>query len=460
MSDILSTFYKSNYTLKENTYCKKRNFYTPNKITKINPDQTFKNLSPYGFYLSENNFILLSKQKLLPTLSIYNTRNPLPNTESLTQSKDLSSIMKNKKDKNQINLKNDNDKDNLMNKEGNKTDYNNKNKRIQKYKDILKIKDEFISFNSKKEKTIKVTSPKNGNNISKPFKNKIRKNKYLCYTEDPKEKIENSKKAEQITNELLSLTKSKDIRNYYFKKDNETIKKNETDKDDDKPVLDPMIYIKYNLVTNPQKKDLFKSFDVQLMIMGNEKYRNNLLDGVNDYKYNVAKYEDLKGPTGFDKNRVEEKKRNNIIKKMNRNFIEKRGMVFTYQTFKPKSKPKKKMFAFEYDEEYKSVKKLMNNDIEKYEKKVIKKFSKNNMLPVDKKDLNIMNKLDSEANYLIKGADDMVKFSNRFLSFDEKLNKLVSKTINTTGYLFKRTKEYHKIKTKIDQFYNIDENKI
>ena len=116
MSDILSTFYKSNYTLKENTYYKKRNFYTPNKITKINPDQTFKNLSPYGFYLSENNFILLSKQKLLPTLSIYNTRNPLPNTESLTQSKDLSSIMKNKKDKNQINLKNDNDKDNLMNK--------------------------------------------------------------------------------------------------------------------------------------------------------------------------------------------------------------------------------------------------------------------------------------------------------------------------------------------------------
>ena len=66
-----------------------------------------------------------------------------------------------------------------------------------------------------------------------------------------------------------------------------------------------------------------------------------------------------------------------------------------------------------------------------------------------------MNKLDNEANYAIKGVDDIVKFSNRFLSFDEKLNKLFSKTINTTGYLFKRTKEYQKIKTKIDQFYNI-----
>lgn len=41
--------------------------------------------------------------------------------------------------------------------------------------------------------------------------------------------------------------------------------------------------------------------------MGNEKYRNNLLDGVNEYKNNVTKFEELRGPTGFDKNRVEEK---------------------------------------------------------------------------------------------------------------------------------------------------------
>ena len=98
----------------------------------------------------------------------------------------------------------------------------------------------------------------------------------------------------------------------------------------------------------------------------------------------------------------------------------------------------------------------MNKDIEIYEKNMHKDLTKKKMT-VDKKDLNIMNKLDSEANYVIKGIDDIVRFSNRFLSFDEKLNKLVSKTINTTGYLFKRTKEYQKIKTKIDQFYNINE---
>ena len=88
----------------------------------------------------------------------------------------------------------------------------------------------------------------------------------------------------------------------------------------------------------------------------------------------------------------------------------------------------------------------------------IKKGQKKNILSVDKKDIKMMNNLDNEAEYMIKEMGDIVKFSNRFLSFEEKLNKLVSKTINTTGYLFKRTKEYQKIKTKIDQFYNIDDD--
>ena len=143
---------------------------------------------------------------------------------------------------------------------------------------------------------------------------------------------------------------------------------------------------------------------------------------------------------------------------MNKNFKEKRGMIFTQQTFKLKNKIKKNMFNFDYDEDYKKLKKLMNKGIERYERNMNKKRSKKNILSVDKKDIKMMNNLDNEAEYMIKEMGDIVKFSNRFLSFEEKLNKLVSKTINTTGYLFKRTKEYQKIKTKIDQFYNIDEN--
>ena len=428
MSDILSTYYKSNYTIKGNIY-KKKTFYTPNRITKINPDQTFKNLSPYGFYLSENNFILLSKKKLLPNLTLNAYKNYDLQKSSMTQSKDISSIIKYIKNKN----------------------------KIKKNKIIKDLKNEFIEFNDIKDNSNNLVNNFKKNEMKRNFKNKISNNKYLCYTEDSKEKIDNSKKAEQITNELLSLKRTKDIKNYFIKKDLEKKKQEELGSNEEIPVLDPMTYIKYNLITNPKKKDLFKSFDIQLMIMGNEKYRNNLLDGVNEYKNNVTKFEELRGPTGFDKNRVEEKRLNNIIKKMNRNFVEKRGMIFTQQTFRERNKKKKKIFNFEYDEQYKNVKKFFNKGIDRYERNMNKTLSKKNMLSVDKKDINIMNKLDNEANYTIKLADDIVRFSNRFLSFDEKLNKLVSKTINTTGYLFKRTKEYHKIKTKIDQFYNINE---
>ena len=44
--------------------------------------------------------------------------------------------------------------------------------------------------------------------------------------------------------------------------------------------------------------------------MGNEKYRNNLLEGVNDYKKNVMQYEELSGPTGFDKKKENNEKNN------------------------------------------------------------------------------------------------------------------------------------------------------
>ena len=459
MSDILSTYYKSNYTIKGNIY-KKKTFYTPNRITKINPDQTFKNLSPYGFYLSENNFILLSKKKLLPNLTLNAYKNYDLQKSSMTQSKDISSIIKYKKDKNPLKTFQENKSIKnkfLNNMNGAKTDYTKNKNKIKKNKIIKDLKNEFIEFNDIKDNSNNLVINFKKNEMKRNFKNKISNNKYLCYTEDSKEKIDNSKKAEQITNELLSLKRTKDIKNYFIKKDLEKKKQEELGSNEEIPVLDPMTYIKYNLITNPKKKDLFKSFDIQLMIMGNEKYRNNLLDGVNEYKNNVTKFEELRGPTGFDKNRVEEKRLNNIIKKMNRNFVEKRGMIFTQQTFRERNKKKKKIFNFEYDEQYKNVKKLFNKGIDRYERNMNKTLSKKNMLSVDKKDINIMNKLDNEANYTIKLADDIVRFSNRFLSFDEKLNKLVSKTINTTGYLFKRTKEYHKIKTKIDQFYNINE---
>ena len=97
MSDILSTYYKSSYSIKNNLY-KRSNFYTPNKIVKINPDKTFQNLSSYGFYLSTNNLILIPKRKLLPRLDlydIYGTEYSKLKKEPLGQSKDIDKIKNN-----------------------------------------------------------------------------------------------------------------------------------------------------------------------------------------------------------------------------------------------------------------------------------------------------------------------------------------------------------------------------
>jgi peptidoglycan hydrolase CwlO-like protein len=61
--------------------------------------------------------------------------------------------------------------------------------------------------------------------------------------------------------------------------------------------------------------------------------------------------------------------------------------------------------------------------------------------------------VDSDAEFVINDKDEMIKFSNKFLSFDNKINRMLSKTNNTTHFLSKRAQEHHKIKKKIDQLY-------
>ena len=452
MSDILSTYYKSNYSIKNNVY-KKRYYYTPNKIVREDTDKTIKNLSQYGFYLSENNFILLPKKDLLPRLTINGTEYHQIK-KVLNESNDIKKVRnKNNNDINRVNIHFKNRTEN---------NFLNKNKNdIKKYNDFIKLKTELEDNKAKKAINIKSTNFRKKKIIkNKPFKSKLFNNNYICYTEDKNEKLDNEKKADEITNELLSLKTYEDIKSYYIKKDSKKEKKEEKDVNkiffEDIHMIDPLSYIKYNLITNPKRGDLFKSFDTQLMIMGNEKYRNNLLDGVNDYKKNMMQYEELRGPTGFDKNNMDEKKQKNIINQMKEKYVEKRSLIFTQQKFRRKNNNKKRTFDFEYDENYKHIKKLLNKDIHKYDKNFLNKNNtKKIIIKVEKNDIDTMTKLDDDADVAIKDADDIVKFSNKFLSFDERLKRLVSGTINTTGYLFNRTKEYQKIKTKIDHFYNI-----
>ena len=455
MADILSTY----YTIKNNNY-RENKFYSPTRMFNVNQNLTEKNLSPYGIYLAQNNLFLLSKKEKfpkIPKINIDNISNLFNKEESKKDDKDIN----NNNNKNDLvinkTIKEINDienKDIILNKE--------RNNKIKKKKEYLKLRNDLINFNDIKDNYFKTDNSIRNTKRNKTYNDniykKISNNRYKNY----KEKLDNDQKAEKIANEILSLTSINDIKNYYLKKESKNNQK-EKENDDSEiknffseanyPLIDPMSYIKYNLVANPRKNDLFKSLDIQLMIMGSEKYRNNLIDGVNDYKSNVLKFAELKGPTGFDKNKIKEKRRKRIIKKMKNHFVEKRGMIFTNQVFK-KLKNKKRIFDFEYDENYKNIKKFMNKDIDKYENKI--NINKNITNNVDKKDIKIMNKLDSDAELVIKRNDDMIRFSKKFLSFDEKLKRLYNKTVNTTGYLFKRTKQYHKIKMKIDQLYHIE----
>jgi hypothetical protein len=293
------------------------------------------------------------------------------------------------------------------------------------------------------------------NKENKTYYKTINKEKNLFYKGTKRDKINTKIEAEKITKELLSLKTKKDIKSYYIKKDyakaieeaenNEVIEKFSINN-----CIDPLTYIKFNLSNHPKNNDLFKSFETQIMVLGNQKYRNDLLAGVNEYKNNCVKYEDLRGPIGYDKNKINEKKRNEIIKKMKMNYIGKKGLIFSSRLFKKKYFKKNDL---EFDDNFKDIKKLLYKNLNKYETNIKFNNEKKDNIEVDKNDIKTLKKIDSHAEFVIQDKDEMIKFSHRFLSFDEKINKLLLKTRNTTNYLFKRSQEHHKIKKKIDQLH-------
>ena len=211
-----------------------------------------------------------------------------------------------------------------------------------------------------------------------------------------------------------------------------------------------MTYIKFNLKNEPKNNSLFKSYDTQILIMGNKKYRNELLDGINIYKDNCLKYQDLRGPIGFDKNNINEKRRSQNIKKMKMNFIGERGLLFSNRLYKKKLN---KLKDYDFDDNYKNMKVLLFKNLDKYEKQIKIINGKKETVNIDPNDINVLKKFDDYAEYIIQDKDEMIKFSHKFLSFDEKSDKILSKIRNTSNYLSKRAQENHKIKQKIDKLY-------
>ena len=448
MSDILSNYYKTYYTIDNIT--SNKNHISP---LKNKNEDILKNLSQHGIYLSENNILLIKrKNKILPLLLSLNkntkTNNYMSTIEEPKSIKySLTSNFYN--DKNIFGL---NPKLKKCFSYKNKNILNNINKLENESKNIKNLKSR---NNNSQYSTIK----KNYNNYIINTSNNFRtinsiispnRNSYKSEKEKEKEKnYKNQNEADQITNELLSLKTKKDIKNYYLKKDYYKFISNTINNEKDKKI-DPMAYIKYNFSNEPHNNNKFKSFDLQLMICGNQRYRKNLLDGVNYYKNNFTKYEDLKGPIGLDINQIKEKKNNDLIEKM-KYFDNK-------DSFYDKKLPEKNNFktinSFIYDDNFKNLKKLLYKNIEKYEKQI--NFNNINKINInlDKKDIKTLNRIDSNAELVINDKKEIVKFSNKFLSFDYKMNKLLNKTRNTTDYLFKRANIHQKIKSRIDKLYN------
>ena len=59
--------------------------------------------------------------------------------------------------------------------------------------------------------------------------------------------------------------------------------------------------------------------------------------------------------------------------------------------------------------------------------------------------------MDSDAKYVITDKDEMIKYTNKLLSFDNKMDKIILSTRNTTDYLSLRAQEHRQIKKKMDK---------
>ena len=164
-------------------------------------------------------------------------------------------------------------------------------------------------------------------------------------------------------------------------------------------MIDPKYYIKTNFQKEPNNITLFKSYKKQVEALGNEKYRNALFKGLNDYELKSLKYSSLKGPTGYNKNKSLDKP-NNTNKEIKQLILDMEECSFNYYN--------------------------TNNNINK---------GRNNLPLI--RDFHTYNKLKLTRNETLNERllDSMV---------------MAKKTLN---HFIKRNKEYEKMKENISNYY-------
>ena len=406
MSDILSKYFENISNHKKN-----------NSNMRKQSSTLSQDLSDYGLLLSDNNILSFTPKKIFSSLRKINSKK-----NEIYSNINFPYFSEKTNKYNTLNLseKGDNIKI-VVNKEKFLSD--NENKNLLENNNKLKIKNNIINNNSLYEN---YKSNLNFLKKNRFFENKSKfisnifdiENSLYNQEKELKTKKENDKKKiNLILKDLQSKIKFK--RNFKKKKSfqfsfsiNNSLKQ---------PEINPMKYIQMNLSENPHNSSKFKSYNIQVKLIGNEKNRNLLLDGVNFYNNNYVKYKNIK-PTMIYNTKYE-KKQKIIHQKINKMLhgIKRPKLIFKtqYNNYKKNKKLLKNINAFSFENKYKETKNKRIDNLN-YRLNLI---SKNDIVSIN--------------NYIEK--------NRKYLSFDKKINLLLLRAQKTSNYIKKRAEEYSKI---------------
>ena len=419
MSDILKEYF-DNFSRYNN-----RTFKSNKKKKPI----LSQDLLNYGLFVSENNILTFTPRKSFSVMRKYNSKK-----NKLFKGKFFSSFSE--KNSNKYNITkiipdNDNDNNEIISEKI-------KNQNILLNKNRLKLENYIRQKNS--------LLPNYKNSL-----NYLKKNNIFNYKQNLSENINNIKNSIMIPY-IKNIKNLKDIKNrkdkdYSNKKSILKKKKEEEDKEIDliieklmrkknrirqcsdhksemsfsnfppkESTINPMNYIQQNLLENPHKPNLYKSYKEQLDALGNKNYRKLLLEGINAYNLDIVQYKNLKGPTG-------------LLKNDNKNIIQNKiNDMFRTQ----------KKFSFKKDIKHKKIKMVKNIKTFSFESKTNNNFNNRRIDNINMR-LNALNVNDLEK------LNKYIVDNNKFLSFDRKLDLFLLSAQKTSNYINKRSEEYNKI---------------
>lgn len=417
MSDILTQYFE-NITRQE---MKSLKMYKQSSTLS-------QDLSEYRLFLSQNNILTFTPHKSLSFIRKANSKNNkysninFPSFFSEKTSKyNIPKIQK--KDKNiivEINEEKPFSSDENGCKQNNiyannnklkiKKDINNRNTVLENYKKNLKFLKKNMIF--KEKSSLIQNSFDIKNNLNAPNIKSIKKEIKIKNEEE-------EKKIETILKNLMKSEKKKKVNvnkkksfpfSYYS-----TIH----------PTISPMKYIKMNFSENPHKINKFKSYNIQIKAIGNLKYRNFLLDGINFFKNNFVKYKNLKPTIVYNSKYEENQKENN--KQINEMIQNTKQTRFIFNLINNNIKKKKKLsrnidsFSFEKENKTTGYKRIDNLN--------------SRLISISKKEIDDLNKY--------------VEKNKHLFSFDKKINLILLKAQKTSKYINKKAEEYDKINKKI-----------